>query len=132
MVIFGRPPSINLRSKSQVHSSLLVGHQFEQFRSWRILIPPPTKGGKGKGKKDEKGDKGKGKGKNRSIAVPQALRGLTVKAADGRSNAWILRSPENRSCKMLEWQWQAWTRNTWKGQEGEYAETFRALLEQGV
>ena len=49
---------------------------------------PPPKGGKGKGKKGEKGEKGKGKGdkggKNRSIAVPQALRGLPAKAADGR------------------------------------------------
>lgn len=51
---------------------------------------PVLKGGKGKGKKGDKGENGKtksdkGKGdKNRSIAVPQALRGLPAKAADGR------------------------------------------------
>ena len=53
--------------------------------------PYPPKGGKGKGKKGEKGDrseKGKGKGKNRSIAVPQALRGLPARAADGRAKCF--------------------------------------------
>ena len=54
MVIFGRPPSINLRSKSQVHSLLLVGHQFEQFSSWRILIPPLPKEEKVKARKMRK------------------------------------------------------------------------------
>lgn len=49
---------------------------------------PLLKGGKGKGKNGENGEKGKSKGeksgKNRSIAVPQLLRGLPAKAADGR------------------------------------------------
>ena len=53
----------------------------------RLLILP-LREERAKEKKGEKGEKGKGKGdkggKNRSIAVPQALRGLPAKAADGR------------------------------------------------
>ena len=51
---------------------------------------PVPKGGKGKGKKGDKGEKGqKGKHKGdksgkRSIAIPQALRGLPPRAQDGR------------------------------------------------